>query len=153
MNVLHMKYAVEVARTGSLNKAAESLLIAQPNLSRSVKELEADLGITIFTRSSKGMVLTPEGEEFIGYANEILKQIESVDKMYKAGAVRKQRFSVSVPRASYISDAFVELSKTITDDSAEIFYKETNSQRTIHNVLNREYKMGIIRIRNRKDHW
>ena len=83
MNVLHMKYAVEVARLGSLNKAAESLLIAQPNLSRSVKELEAELGITIFTRSAKGMVLTPEGEEFIGYASEILKQIDRVDKMYK----------------------------------------------------------------------
>ena len=83
MNVLHMKYAVEVARLGSLNKAAESLLIAQPNLSRSVKELEAELGITIFTRSAKGMVLTPGGEEFIGYASEILKQIDQVDKMYK----------------------------------------------------------------------
>ena len=59
MNVLHMKYAVEVARLGSLNKAAESLLVAQPNLSRSVKELEAELGIAIFTRSAKGMVLTP----------------------------------------------------------------------------------------------
>ena len=80
MNVLHMKYALEVARLGSLNKAAESLLIAQPNLSCSVKELESELGITIFTRSAKGMVLTPEGEEFIGYAGEMLKQIDQVDK-------------------------------------------------------------------------
>ena len=77
-----MKYAVEVAGLGSLNKAAESLLIAQPNLSRSVKEPEAELGITIFTRSAKGMVLTPEGEEFIGYADEILKQTDQVDRMH-----------------------------------------------------------------------
>lgn len=151
MNVLHMKYACEVARLGSLNKAAESLLIAQPNLSRSVKELESEIGITIFTRSAKGMVLTPEGEEFIGYANEILKQIDSVDKMYKEGVRRKQRFSISVPRASYISEAFAQFSKSITDDSAEIFYKETNSQRTIHNVLNGEYKMGIIRYAEHYD--
>lgn len=75
MNILHMKYAVEVAKLGSLNKAAETLIIAQPNISRSIKELEADLGITIFNRSSKGMVLTPEGEEFIRYAKSILKQI------------------------------------------------------------------------------
>ena len=75
MNILHMKYAVEVARLGSLNKAAETLLIAQPNISRSIKELEADLGISIFSRSAKGMVLTPDGEEFIGYAKSILKQI------------------------------------------------------------------------------
>ena len=151
MNVLHMKYAVEVARLGSLNKAAESLLIAQPNLSRSVKELEAELGISIFTRSAKGMVLTPEGEEFICYASEILKQIDTVDKMYKTGAARKQRFSVSVPRASYISDAFVEFSKSMTDQSVEIFYKETNSQRTIHNVLSGEYKIGIIRYAENYD--
>ena len=66
MNILHMKYAVEVARHGSLNKAADALFIAQPNISRSIKELEANLGITIFDRSAKGMILTPEGEEFIG---------------------------------------------------------------------------------------
>ena len=71
MNILHMKYAVEVARLGSLNKAAETLMIAQPNISRSIKELEADLGITIFQRSAKGMVLTPDGEEFMDYAREI----------------------------------------------------------------------------------
>ena len=62
MNILHIKYAVEVARLGSLNKAAETLLIAQPNISRSIKELEGDLGITIFNRSAKGIVLTPEGD-------------------------------------------------------------------------------------------
>ena len=64
MNILHMKYAYEVAKTGSINKASEMLLIAQPNLSRSIKELEADLGITIFDRSAKGMKLTPEGYNF-----------------------------------------------------------------------------------------
>ena len=73
-----MKYAVEVARLGSLSKAAETLIIAQPNISRSIKDLEADLGITIFNRSAKGMVLTPEGEEFINYAQNILKQIKIV---------------------------------------------------------------------------
>ena len=81
MNILHMKYAVEVAKTGSLNKAAQTLLIAQPNLSRSIKELEGELGITIFDRSSKGMKLTLEGEEFIGYAQNILHQIEQMEKM------------------------------------------------------------------------
>ena len=74
MNILHMKYAYEVARAGSPAKAAETLLIAQPNISRSIKEPEADIGITIFNRSAKGMALTPEGEEFIGYAEGILRQ-------------------------------------------------------------------------------
>ena len=151
MNILHIKYAVEVARLGSLNKVAESLLIAQPNISRSIKELEADLGITIFTRSAKGMVLTPEGEEFINYAKNILNQIDEVEKIYKGGLPQKQKFSISVPRASYISDAFAEFSKCLSDDPAEIFYKETNSQTTIDNVLRNDYNLGIIRYAENYD--
>ncbi len=146
-----MKYAVEVARLGSLNKAAEALTIAQPNISRSIKELEANLGITIFNRSAKGMLLTPEGEEFISYAQSILKQIDEVEMLYKQGSPKKQKFSISVPRACYISDAFAEFSKCINDDPAEIFYKETNSQRTINNVLNNDYKLGIIRYAENYD--
>ena len=151
MNILHMKYAVEVAKLGSLNKAAEALLIAQPNISRSIKELEADLGISIFNRSAKGMELTPEGEEFIGYAQSILKQIDEVEMAYKQGSPKKQKFSISVPRACYISDAFAEFSKCLSDEPAEIFYKETNSQRTINNVLNNDYKLGIIRYAENYD--
>lgn len=146
-----MKYAVEVARVGSLNKASETLLIAQPNLSRSIKELEADLGITIFDRTAKGMFLTPDGETFIGYAKDILKQIDQVDSMYKNGIVKKQKFSISVPRACYISDAFAQFSKTLTEEPAEIFYKETNSQRTINNILNHDYNLGIIRYAENYD--
>ncbi len=151
MNILHMKYAVEVAKVGSLNKAAETLLIAQPNISRSIKELEADLGITIFDRSSKGMFLTPEGENFIGYAKNILKQIQQVEDIYKNGAVKKQKFSISVPRACYISEAFAQFSKKLSFEPAEIFYKETNSQRTINNILNHDYKLGIIRYAENYD--
>jgi DNA-binding transcriptional LysR family regulator len=146
-----MKYAVEVANNGSLNKAAERLYIAQPNLSRAIKELEASLGITIFDRSAKGMVMTPAGEEFINYAKNILKQIDEVELIYKQGSPKKQKFSISVPRACYISDAFAHFSKHIEDGMAEIFYKETNSQRTINNVLNNDYKLGIIRYAENYD--
>lgn len=151
MNILHMKYAVEVARVGSLNKAAENLILAQPNLSRAIKELERELGIQIFKRSSTGMTLTVEGEEFIGYAKDILDHIEQVDMIYKTGAAKKLRFSISVPRACYISEAFAEFSKSIPDKNVEIFYKETNSQRTISNILNSGYKLGIIRYAENYD--
>lgn len=151
MNILHMKYAVEVAKAGSLNKAAETLLIAAPNVSRSIKELEADIGISIFDRTTKGMELTPEGEEFITYAKGILGQIEEVENFYKKGAVKKQKFSISVPRACYISEAFSQFSKSLSKDAAEIFYKETNSQRTIRNMLEHDYKLGIIRYAENYD--
>lgn len=151
MNILHMKYAVEVAKVGSLNKASETLLVATPNISRSIKELEADIGISIFDRTAKGMELTPEGEEFINYAKGILSQIDEVENLYKKGTSKKQKFSISVPRACYISEAFSEFSKSLSNAPAEIFYKETNSQRTIKNILNHDYKLGIIRYAENYD--
>lgn len=72
MNLLHVKYAVEVEKTCSINKAAENLFMAQPNLSRAIKELEESLGITIFKRTSKGMLVTAKGEEFLDYAKQLL---------------------------------------------------------------------------------
>lgn len=151
MNILHMKHALEVAKSGSLSKAADTLLIAAPNISRSIKELEADLGITIFDRTQSGMVLTPDGEEFINFAKGILGQIDEVEKFYKNGAPKKQKFSISVPRACYISEAFAAFSKNLTKDAFEIFYKETNSKRTIDNMINHDYKLGIIRYAKNYD--
>ena len=151
MNLLHMKHALEVAKAGSLSKASEVLLIAAPNISRSIKELEADLGITIFDRTQSGMKLTPEGEEFLEFAKSILGQIDQVENYYKKGHPKKQTFSISVPRASYICEAFAEFSKSLSKDAAEIFYKETNSQRTINNMLNHDYKLGIVRYAENYD--
>lgn len=151
MNLLHMKHALEVAKSGSLSKASEVLLIAAPNISRSIKELEADLGITIFERTQNGMKLTPDGEEFINFAKGILGQIDEVERFYKSGSPKKQKFSISVPRACYISEAFANFSKYLSDEPAEVFYKETNSQRTIKNILEHDYKLGIIRYAENYD--
>ena len=140
-----MKYAVEVANAGSLNKASEELLIAPPNLSRSIKELEADLGIIIFDRSSKGMTLTRRGEEFMHYARKILEQIDQVEQAFREEEPQKKQFSISVPRASYIAEAFVEFSRQIGDEPVEIYYKETNPYRAIKNILEVNYRLGIIR--------
>lgn len=151
MNLLHMKYAVEVARLGSLNKAAETLLIAQPNISRSIKELEADLGITIFQRSAKGMVLTPDGEEFMDYARDIIYRVEKIEQSYRDGSHKKRKFSISVPRACYISAAMAEFSKNIGDEPVEIYYKETNAKKTIKMLVENEYNLGIIRYSENYD--
>lgn len=145
MNILHMKYAVEVAKNGSISQASRRLLVAQPNLSRSIKELEADLGITIFDRSARGMALTPEGEEFIGYAEKILDQINHVEAIYQNRLPEKQKFSISVPRASYISDAFAKFTTSLGSKPTELFYEETNTYHTIKNILDLNYKLGIIR--------
>lgn len=146
MNLLHMKYAVEIAETKSINKAAERLYVGQPTLSRAVKELETNLGVTIFERSAKGMFLTPDGEVFIRYAKTVLKQVDEIEEMFKNSRVSRERFSVSVPRASYITEAFAAFSKLLEKDMpVEVFYKETNSMRTLRNVLQENYKLGIVR--------
>jgi DNA-binding transcriptional LysR family regulator len=149
MNILHLKYAVEVEKTSSINKAADNLFMGQPNLSRAIKELEDSLGIIIFKRTSRGMTPTPQGQEFLGYAKKILEQIDQVENIYREGLGNKQKFSISVPRVSYISHAFTEFVKNIeTTRPAEIFYKETNSMRSINNILQADYKLGIIRYQN-----
>ena len=90
MNLLHLKYAVEVAETNSITRAAENLYMAQPNLSRSIHELESDLGIEIFRRTSKGRFPTPKGEEFLNYARNILTQGDAVEKMYQENVQPEQ---------------------------------------------------------------
>lgn len=146
MNLMHLKYASEIAKTGSLNRAADKLFMGQPNLSRAIKELESSLGITIFDRSTKGMVPTPAGEEFLRFAEKILHEVEEIEKLYQIGCSQKQHFSISVPRASYISHAFAKFSKSLDPDlPAEIFYKETNSMRAIKNILEADYHLGIVR--------
>ncbi len=145
MNILHMKYAVEVAKLGSLSKAAESLLIAQPNISRSIKDLESDLGITIFNRTAKGMTLTPEGEVFIGHAQSILNRIDEVETLYKHPSAPKRKFSVSSVKTGYVFSAVSRFLKSVSDEPIEITFKETNSQKTITNVLSNDSRFGIIR--------
>ncbi len=152
MNLLHMKYAVEIAETNSINKAADKLYVGQSALSRAIKELEASLGVTLFERSAKGMFLTADGEIFIRHAKNVLAQIDEIENMFSGGTISKKHFSVSVPRASYIAEAFAEFSKVIDKDmQAEILYKETNSMRAVKNILQEDYKLGIIRYAENYD--
>ena len=145
MNIQQIKYAVEIARLGSINRAAEELYVGQPNLSRYIRELESELGIAIFKRTHKGIVPTPEGETFLRYGQQILSQIDDLEKLYKGDVRPRQKFSISVPRASYIADAFVQFSRSIDTNPAEICYMETNTQQTLRNLLETDYHLGIIR--------
>ena len=146
MNIGYLKYAIVVAKAGSLSKAAEELAVAQPNLSRAVKELEKELDITIFERKPKGIILTPDGERLIAYGKRILKEIDDVEKEFKEKGKEKAVFSASVPRASYVSSAFAEFSKTLSEkERCEVYYKETNALQAIGNILEKDYRLGVIR--------
>ena len=145
MNILHLKYVVEVARAGTVHQAAERLRVAQPNLSRAIRDMETELGVSLFTRTPRGMRLTAEGAELVGYATKILGEIDELERLFCSDAPRKQRFSICVPRASYISQAFARFSRGIGSGSAELFYRETNALRTIRSLLEGQCSLGIIR--------
>ena len=146
MNLLHLKYALEVDKTRSINKAAENLYMGQPNLSRAIKELEDSLGFTIFKRTTKGISPTPKGEEFLRHANHILAQIDEMEEKFKGSDDSRQTFSISVPRTNYIGDAFTSFVEQLDKTSEiELYYRETNSLRAITNILQADYRLGIIR--------
>ncbi len=146
MNLLHLRYAVEVEKTCSLNKAAEKMFVSQPNLSRAIKELEESIGIIIFRRTYQGMYPTEQGEVFLTYARNILGQIDDLEAMYNPKEQEKKKFSISTPRASYISRALTNfINKVILTSDIEIYYKETNSLHAINNILQEDYNLGIIR--------
>ncbi len=146
MNILHLKYAVEVERTGSITQAAENLYMGQPNLSKAIRELENSVGIVIFKRTPKGVVPTVRGEEFLKQAKKVLAQIEHMEAIFMPGTKERQRLSVSIPRASYMAEAFTSFVQLL-DETKEIDldYKETNSMQAIHNILQDESTIAFIR--------
>ena len=147
MNILHMKYAVEVAKVGSLNKAAETLLIAQPNISRAIKELEADLGITVFDRSSKGMFLTPEGEDFLVRAKDIVESMHSLEADYTNRAEDGISLRISAVRSGYISGIIGEwINELDKDEKLSLHFFETSTNRVIDEVNSGRADIGIIRV-------
>ena len=146
MNTLHLKYAVEVERTGSITQAAENLFMAQPNLSKAIKELEENMGITIFERSSKGAVLTQKGAEFMVYAKNILAQLEKMESLQIPDASLRQSFNVCIPRGSYIASGFTRfVSGLDMEKEIDVNIKETNSMQTISNVADGRFNLGIVR--------
>lgn len=146
MNLTHLKYVVEVERLGSITKAAAALYMGQPNLSKAIREMENEVGIPIFKRSAKGVIPTEKGREFLQYAKAILVQLDKMENLYKDNAGDSVRFSLLLPRASYITHAFTGfLNKVGGGQAMDIKIKETNSMETINSVVECEYDMGIVR--------
>ena len=138
MNLQHLKYAVEVEKTGSITQAAENLYMGQPNLSKAIKELEGTLGVILFKRTSKGVLPTAQGKEFLRYAKSILDQAERMEELYRSGGEGRLYFSAAVPRASYITHAFARLLAGLDQaQQLDVNFKETNATDAIHSVAER----------------
>ncbi len=146
MNLQHLKYMVEVERVGSITKAASNLFMGQPNLSKAIKEVENEIGITVFKRSAKGVFPTEKGGEFLEYAKTILVQMEKIEALYKPEITDTISFGVSVPRATYITHAFTEFVNGLDPTKRiAIDFRETNSMEAIGNVCDSTSSIAVIR--------
>ena len=144
MTIKQLQYAVTVAETGNITEAAKKLFIAQPSLTSAIHELEKEYGITLFFRSNKGIELTPEGDEFLGYARQVLEQANLINERYTGKSTGKQRFCVSSQHYSFVVEAFVRLLKEHGGDKYEFHMRETQTYDIIDDVAHLRSEIGIL---------
>ena len=143
MTLQQLRQVITIADSGSLNEAARKLYVSQPNLSGVLKDLEKEIGITLFLRSNRGISLTPEGKEFIGFARQVVEQYALLEDRY-IGKKAKKVFSVSAQHYSFAVKAFVETVKRVGMDKYEFAMHETRTGQVIDNVKNMTSELGIL---------
>lgn len=143
MTLQQLRQVITIADSGSLNEAARKLYVSQPNLSGVLKDLEKEIGITLFLRSNRGISLTPEGKEFIGFARQVVEQYALLEDRY-IGKKAKKVFSVSAHHYSFAVKAFVETVKRVGMDKYEFAMHETRTGQVIDNVKNMTSELGIL---------
>lgn len=143
MTLQQLKYVITVADSGSMNEAAKQLFISQPSLSASIRELEKEIGFDVFLRSNHGIVITPDGEEFLGYARQVAEQYRLLRNRYIEKEA-KEKFSVSMQHYSFAVKAFVETVKRTGMENYEFAIHETKTYEIIENVRNFKSELGIL---------
>lgn len=143
MTLQQLKYALAIADCGSMNEAAKQLFISQPSLSETMKELETEIGLDIFVRSNRGIAITPEGEEFLGYARQVTEQFGLLKSKYIDKKV-KEKFSVSTQHYTFAVKAFVETVKRFGMELYEFAVHETTTANVIENVKNFKSEIGVL---------
>lgn len=127
-----------------MNKAASKLFISQPSLSGTIRDLEEEIGMKIFSRSNRGITITPEGEDFLGYARQILQQYQLMEEKFIEKKKPKQKFSVSMQHYTFAVQAFIEMAKDFGMDDFEFAVHETKTHEVIENVRNQKSEIGIL---------
>lgn len=143
MTLQQLKYALTIAECGSMNEAAKRLFLSQPSLSENMKELETEIGLQIFLRSNRGIVITPEGEEFLGYARQVTEQFGLLSAKYIEKKT-KEKFSVSMQHYTFAVKAFVETVKAVGMEQYEFAVHETTTYDVIENVKNFKSEIGVL---------
>ena len=128
MTLAQLRYTIEIAKAGSMNEAAKSLYISQPSLSTAIRELEAETGVEIFRRTNRGIAVTPAGEEFLGYARQVVEQYKLMEAKYIFKEQSRKKFSVSMQHYTFAVNAFVELVKQFGMDEYEFAVHDFKSE-------------------------
>ena len=144
MTLQQLKYMIMVAERGSITEAAKELFISQPSLSGAIKEVENEAKITIFNRCRAGVALTAEGMEFLGYARQVVQQMELLESRYIDNQPEKQRFCISTQHYTFAANAFVELVKQFGQERYEFILNETQTYQIIMDVRNRFSDLGVL---------
>lgn len=146
MNTLYFTYALEVEKTASITQAADNLFMTQPTLSKSIKDLEGNVGFAIFQRTSKGVVPTQKGKIFLEHARKIVAQLDKMELDFQTRDTVNQIFSLAIPRASYISRAAAKFLCSFDNSrDMELDIRETSSVNVIESVADGHFVLGIIR--------
>jgi len=146
MTLTQLQYVVAIADTKSMNKAANELFVSQPALSGAIKDLEEEIGVQLFLRTNKGIVVTTEGEEFLSYARQMVELQSIVEDRFSDRKDKKKKFSVSMQHYSFAVDAFIELANRFSMNEYEIAVHETKTHEVIENVRNYRSEIGVLYI-------
>lgn len=144
MTLQQLRYCVCIANQKSMNKAAAELFITQPSLSGTIRDLEEEIGLQIFLRSNRGVAITPEGEEFLGYARQMIEQYRQMEERFIKKEKFKKKFSVSMQHYTFAVQAFIDMAKEFGLDDYEFAVHETKTYEVIENVRNQKSELGIL---------
>ena len=146
MTLQQLKYVIEVAKAKSISEAAKKLFISQPSLTNAIKELEKEMNITIFLRTNKGILISKEGEIFLGYARQVLEQAYLLEEKYLKQDKREQQFCVSTQHYSFAVNAFVDIIKEYGHDEYDFSLRETQTYEIIEDVTRMKSEIGVLYI-------
>lgn len=149
MTLQQLRYADAIARYGSLGEASRRLFVTQPTLTESIRELEEELRVAIFARSSRGMTVTREGEEFLASARQILDDVASIQSKYGGKAVRIPQFAVSTQHYAFVVEAFMEVVKASPADAYDFTLRETVTSEIIDDVSRHKSEIGVLYLSDR----
>lgn len=144
MTLQQLRYVTMVAETGTITEAANRLYISQPSLTNAIHELKKEMNIVIFNRTNKGISLSREGEDFLGYARQILEQAAILEDKYKGNGGGKKQYCVSTQHYSFAVNAFVDLIKEYGQDEYDFSLRETQTYEIIEDVARLRSEIGIL---------